>query len=120
MSDIFSEKEDISQSEGQRSSVDMESIPGEHGDDASPLIIPHHTRETPLEIDKFHQFLDNKIIGVFNFSNNQTLIVYSDGSVQKDETIDPRKISQLQLPFNHGHNVIMTILNEGDFPILIV
>ena len=48
------------------------------------------------------------------------MIVYADGSVQKDETIDPRKISHLQLPFSQGQIVIMTVIHEGDFPLLII
>ena len=76
---------------------------------------------SPLREHRTHQFMDKKMIGVFRFSLNHTIIAYSDGFIQKDETTDPRKVTHLQLPFNRGHaiNVILTIMNEGEDPVLI-
>ena len=49
-----------------------------------------------------HQFLNKKILDVYNLTSTKNIIVYEDGTIQKGETTAERKLSHLHLPFISG------------------
>ena len=56
---------------------------------------PSVDHDINFEINLMHQFLNKKILKVFNLTSNQNIIVYEDGSIQKGETTAEKKVTQV-------------------------
>ena len=78
MTDIFAEKDDDESDVQESKDLDEHATEVRETD---PLYRHNTFTDRPLQLDNTHQFLDKKIIGVFKFAVDHTLIVYADGSV---------------------------------------